>query len=312
MSAWTAAALALLLGGALGAGAWSVLAAFPRWAASPLDRRIAPYIRDITDPAGTTRAEALGRGILAGDSLGALWGGIRSRADALLGGTASVVRRLERAGLSPDAAAFRGRQLAWGVAGGVVGCLCVVVFALAGRFSPVAFALPAVLAAIGVFGRDALLTSRASSRARRVAEELPTVMEFLALCLAAGEGILDSIRRVADVGDGELTRELRRVVVEVGTGSSLSQALTDLGRRAGVPALGRAVEHLVSAIDRGAPLSQSLQAQASDSREDAKRALIEQAGRREIGMLVILVFAILPLSVVFALVPGVAMLRVGF
>src|SRR5690606_271170 len=117
-------------------------------------------------------------------------------------------------------------------------------------------------------------------RARRIEEELPTVLEFLALCLAAGEGLLDSLRRIGGVGAGELTTELRAAVVAVGTGSSLSTALSTVAQRVQVPAVARAVDHVVAAIDRGAPLAQVLQAQASDARIDAKRVLIEQAGRK--------------------------------
>ena len=40
-----------------------------------------------------------------------------------------------------------------------------------------------------------------------------------------------------------------------------------------------------TAIDRGAPLAQVLHAQALDARDDAKRDLIERAGRKEIYML---------------------------
>ena len=67
----------------------------------------------------------------------------------------------------------------------------------------------------------------------------------------------------------------------------------------------------MAAIERGAPLAHVLQAQAIDAREDAKRTLIERAGRKEIYMLFPLVFLILPLSVLFAVFPGIFMLRLG-
>lgn len=312
MTAWTLASLSALLGGALGAGAWSIVAALPRWGALPLERRIAPYIRDITDPDGTTVSGGMtdpGSAIAA--VLAALRTGAMARASAVLGGAESTARRLEQAGRGADVAAFRGRQLAWGLTGAGAGGVVIVCVAVAGRFAPIVLVLPFLLAAAGVLGCDALLTAMARARSARIADELPTVLEFLALCLAAGEGILDSVRRVSEVGRGELAAEMRRVVVEVGTGEPLATSLTDLALRADVPALGRAIDHLVAAIERGAPLARTLQDQAGDSREEAKRALIEQAGRREIGMLVVLVFAILPLSVVFALVPGITMLRMG-
>lgn len=112
------------------------------------------------------------------------------------------------------------------------------------------------------------------------------MLEFLALCLSAGEGILDSVRRVSEVGAGELTAELRGVVIAVGTGSSLSESLQRLSSRLEIASLSRAIDQLVAAIDRGAPLAHVLHAQALDAREDAKRGLIERAGRKEIYMLV--------------------------
>ena len=101
------------------------------------------------------------------------------------------------------------------------------------------------------------------------------------------------------------------MVIAVGTGSSLSESLGRLSSRLEIAALSRSIDHLVAALDRGAPLAQVLQAQATDAREDAKRALIEQAGRKEIYMLIPLVFLILPLSVLFAVFPGIFMLRLG-
>ena len=56
-------------------------------------------------------------------------------------------------------------------------------------------------------------------------------------------------------------------------------------RRLEIPSLSRSVDQLVAAIDRGAPLAHVLHAQALDAREDAKRGLIERAGRKEIYML---------------------------
>lgn len=54
-----------------------------------------------------------------------------------------------------------------------------------------------------------------------------------------------------------------------------------------------------------------LRAQAADVRELSKRDLMETAGRREISMLVPVVFGILPTTVVFALFPGLSLLSIG-
>lgn len=300
-------ATAVVLGGALGVGIALLVSRAPRWGAPSLSRRIAPYIRDITDPRGTT-AWALADSAFAFEGL---WRSAQQRFSALIGGSQTIERRLRQAGWSQDVAAFRGRQLAWAVGGVLIGGILVVIGALLGTFTPGATLVPPVLGVAGAVLADVRLTRAARARVARMEEELPTVLEFLALCLSAGEGLLDSLRRVGEVGAGDLTRELRAVVLAVGTGSPLAESLSRFADKLQIPALSRSVDHLVAAIDRGAPLAQVLQAQAVDAREDAKRGLIEQSGRKEILMLVPLVFLILPLSILFAVFPGVFMLRLG-
>lgn len=297
-------ALAVILGVAFGLGVCSLLAVTPRWGAASLSRRIALYVRDVADPRGAT-------GWPDAPGLDSVRAAAQQRLSRLLGGADGVARRLAQAGWTMDVSAFRGRQLAWALGAVILGGLVAVLLAVLGRWTPAAALLPPVLGAVALVLCDARLTAAARQRARRVEEELPTVLEFLALCLAAGEGLLESLRRIGDVGAGDLTTELRGAIVAVGTGSSLSEALTATAQRLQVPALSRSVDHLVAAIERGAPLAQVLQAQAGDARDDAKRVLIEQAGRKEILMLLPLVFLLLPLSVIFAIFPGILMLRLG-
>lgn len=274
MSGVTEIAVAVVLGGTFAAGLVMVATRIPRLAAPTLARRIAPYLRDIADPRGLTPLASA-----PGD-----WRARRDRFVASLGGAARLEHRLRQAGWVQDAAGFRGRQLTWVVAGALLGGVVLVILALAGRLSPGATILPPVAALSAAALVDLRLTSAARRRRARVEEELPTLLEFLSLCLAAGEGLRDALHRVGEIGSGELTVEIRRAVLDSGTGSNLSDALVDLGRRLDVPALSRAIEHLVAAIDRGAPLAGVLQAQAGDAREDAKRTLIEQAGKKEIAM----------------------------
>lgn len=299
-------ALAVVLGSAFGLGAWLLLSLTPRWGAPTLARRIAPYIRDVTDPQGTTPDFAS-----HGYDLRAVWTTVQERLGRWIGGSASIERRLRQAGWPTDAAAFRGRQLGWAIAGVAGGGVLVVVLVMTGRASLPTAMLPPLFGFAAAAIYDMRLTRAARRRVARIEEELPTVLEFLALCLSAGEGILDSLRRVGAVGAGELPAELRGVVLAVGTGSPLSESLSRTSHRLQIPALSRSIDQLVAAIERGAPLAQVLHAQALDAREDAKRGLIEQAGRKEIFMLIPLVFLILPLSVLFAVFPGIFMLRLG-
>ncbi|MGX1701708.1 type II secretion system F family protein [Microbacterium sp. NPDC055357] len=303
MSAVTDVAVAVVLGAGLGVGVCLLVAVAPRWGAMSLAQRVGPYIRDVTDPRGTT--------VPAAPDLFALWRAAQMRFARAVGGASSLERRLRQADWAMDAAMFRGRQLTWGIVGVGLGGVLMVGLALVGRASASAWILPPVVGLVAVVVCDVVLTRAARARVARLEEELPTLWEFLALCLSAGEGILDSLRRVGDIGAGDMSAEVRGVVLAVGTGSSLPESLARLSERLDVPALSRGVDHLVAAIERGAPLAHVLHAQALDAREDAKRGLLERAARKEIVMLLPLVFLILPLSVIFAVFPGVFMLRLG-
>jgi tight adherence protein C len=68
------------------------------------------------------------------------------------------------------------------------------------------------------------------------------------------------------------------------------------------------VHGLVVAIERGTPLADMLRAQAADVREAGKRALLEAGGRKEVSMMVPVVFLILPVTVLFALFPALSTL----
>jgi tight adherence protein C len=80
----------------------------------------------------------------------------------------------------------------------------------------------------------------------------------------------------------------------------------------GLPPLTRTVDQLIGALERGTPLVEVFRAQARDSREDVKRTLLEAAGRKEVAMLLPLVFLILPVTIAFALMPAALVLDLGF
>jgi len=101
------------------------------------------------------------------------------------------------------------------------------------------------------------------------------------------------------------------VVARTRTGLSLTNALSALSETSSSPELVRFVDSIVVATDRGTPLAEVLRAQARDIRESSRQRLMELGGTKEIGMMVPVVFLILPVTVLFALFPGLAVLEVG-
>jgi tight adherence protein C len=161
----------------------------------------------------------------------------------------------------------------------------------------------------GVVIRDFALTQEVARRERRMLAEFPTVAEMLALAVGAGEGPVGALERVTRSSRGELAKELGAALAEARAGAPLVAALENIAARTSLPALARFVDGVAVAVERGTPLAEVLRAQAIDVREAGKRALLEAGGKKEIAMMVPVVFLILPVTMLFALFPGLVSLR---
>ncbi|MFE6967543.1 type II secretion system F family protein [Agromyces sp. NPDC057679] len=309
-----ATALSLVFGVLAGLGLWLMVSAVPRIGRPRLAERVAPYIADLSPEARALLAKRPADptpvlGVVVAPAL--RW--LRGVLSSWLGGNEIVVKRLRQAGSPKSVERFRGEQLAWAAVGFALGAgLALVAPGFGGMPTIVRVAAPFIGAALGAVARDWLLQRSARRRLARISEELPTVLEFLTLSLTAGEGMLDALRRVGAAGNGELPREFANVVASVGAGVPLAAALTELRDGVDHAGLSRALDQVLGALERGAPLAAVLRSQAGDAREAAKRTIIELAGRKEIAMLVPLIFLILPVTIAFALFPGYLVLQTGF
>ena len=301
--------LAVALGLTAGVGLWSVSTRLSALGRPRLAGRIAPYLLDVSAEARRVHRPAVADplpvlGVMASPALDLF----QQAFGGLLGSSGGATVRLARAGRDWSVEGYRLRQLLWAVGGGLAGAALGAIAAAYG--SPAALAAAPVVGVIaGPLARDRLLIAEGRRRVARIESELPTVLEFLALSLSAGEGVHDAIRRVARVSSGVLADLLQRVVDETAVGVPLTAALSRAGDELRIPALTRALTHIVGALDRGSPLAEVLRVQAVDARELARRDLLESAGKKEIAMMIPLVFLILPVTVAFAVFPGVFLLQ---
>ena len=269
--------------------------------------RVLPYVRDVprlgaTVPRSMPEPTSAARGVF-GPVLRAAAEGV----ERVLGGSESVRRRLERADLATTVHDFRVQQVLWGLGAFALAAGYGVLRALANPgASPVAaLGLCCVAFALGVLARDSHLTGQARSRERRILAEFPTVAELLALSVAAGESPVSALERVVKRSGGELSTDLGRVLAAIRTGEPVASAFDRLAARSGLPLVARFAQGVAVAVERGTPLADVLHAQAADVREAGRRELIEVAARREVLMMVPVVFLVLPVTVMFAFWPGV-------
>jgi tight adherence protein C len=179
-------------------------------------------------------------------------------------------------------------------AGGLAGALL---------FSAAPGRLGVVLVAAGPVGGflapDLWLMRRASERSRRVRGELPALLDLLRLTIEAGRSLPAALREVGARTRGPLAAEWRTVGREVALGLPLDQALRGLTERAPLPEVRALVAALERARRHGAPLAETLAAQARDARFALARSAREEAARA--GPKIQLVVALL-------LVPSVLLL----
>lgn len=263
--------------------------------------RVLPYVRDVHP------AVVVPTGRVLGELVGPTWRRLTRTISESVGSNAAIARRLRSCGLEDDVEAFRLRQATWGAIGLATGVACSLV-AWSVNQPPVIVLL--LWCAAGLIGGcvacDQWLSSRVRAHEAQMRAEFPTVADLLALSVAAGESPVAAIERVTRVSHGALSLELGRVLAQVRSGDTVVAALDEFAARTGVTSVARFAESTAVAIERGTPLIDVLHAQAADVREAARRDLMEAGGRREIAMMVPVVFLILPVTIAFAFFPGMA------
>ncbi|MBB2902122.1 tight adherence protein C [Kineococcus radiotolerans] len=285
--------------GLLGGTGLAVLVLLSPWRRTPdLTARVAPYLRAAGPRAGDWWREPLRS---TGTAVAARLGPGRVVAERLAvldpGGDAEA-----------EAAQHRAEQVLWAVVGAV---LAVLLARVAAGLPPLAvLALLVSGGAGGALARGELLARRVRVRRGEIAADLPDVAELLALSVGAGENVVAALERVS-AGSGPLCAQLRHSLGRVRTGTPLLDALVDLAGRWGVAPFTRLVDGIAVAVESGSPLAEVLRAQAADAREAERRRLLETGGRREVQMMVPVVFGVLPVTVVFAVFPGLAQLQLG-
>jgi len=235
-----------------------------------------------------------------------------TRLDALLGGRGrgALARRLERAGGRTSVEQFRIQQVLCAVLGALPGAALLTLGVVTGSGPSPIVSVGLVVAGLtgGLTARDVWLTQVVHRREETMLTELPTVAELMALAVTAGESPAVAMGRVVRLSSGPLATELGRALADVRLGAPLASALDALARRTSLVPLARFVDGVVVALERGTPLGDVLRAQAGDVREAGKRALLDAGGRKEIQMLVPVVFLVLPVTVVFACYPALVSL----
>ena len=180
-------------------------------------------------------------------------------------------------------------KLAAAAAAGTAGLMLAAV--APGRLG---FVIAALAPAAGFLGPDLWLGRLARERARRVRRDLPALLDLLRVTVQAGASLSEALHAVGERAGGPLAAEWRAVGGQVALGVPLADALQRLAERLPLPE----VRALVAALDRarrhGAPLADTLEAQARDARSALARRIREAAARAGPKMQLVVALLLVP------------------
>ena len=272
-----------LLGLLCGSGLYLLVTARVAWRAGRFVARVNAYLHPLPERKGASFTQMLGDERLRG-----------------------ISQRQSRAGRTPDPSAHLLSVVVTTTAGLGVGAALLALMMALGSVRQPAAALPmlTVCGASGWLLAERRLDAAARRRQQQAAIELPGIAESLALAVGAGAALPHAMELLTRHEQGVLVDEFTQALVEIHSGSNLDRALSAIHQRLPMASVGRFIDALRIALERGTPIVDVLHAQAADARNESRRLLLERAGRRELMMMAPVVFFVLPTIVLVALFPG--------
>lgn len=226
-------------------------------------------------------------------------------------GGARLSVRLEQSGRRAHPADFRLEQVGWGLATTLATWVLLACSAGGGFSIDLRSVMPlsGLSFGLGFLARDWWLGKEIEKRAASFQRELSTAIDLVTLAIMAGESLPSAFERVGRIMSAGLGREFQSVLADARGGLPFVEALEKLEDRLPLQGVSRLVDAMATGLERGSPLADVLVAQAEDARQVQRRILIESAGKREVLMLIPVVFLIMPVVIAYALFPGLVSLE---
>lgn len=217
-----------------------------------------------------------------------------------------IEQRQRAAGQPAGASVHVLRSLTGAVVGLVVATALLAALSLAHQVRNPAGALMllAVGAVSGWLVVDYRLGRQVRLRQQQAQVTLPAFAESIAMAVAAGASLPTALRIVGERSNGVIAEGLRETTGRIDAGAGIEAGLRELVTLFPSASMHRLVDAMLIALERGTPIAEVLHAQAVDARQESRRLLLENAGRREVAMLIPVIFFVLPAVVVVALYPG--------
>ncbi len=140
-------------------------------------------------------------------------------------------------------------------------------------------------------------------------DEIAELADLLALSLVAGRGPIQAFSEVEDSLSVNLGELVRQVLLKNASGISFEKSLIAMGEAANNESMLQLARSFQTAIDRGTPLAENLRSFSHELRARRKEQILLSASKKEISMLVPIVFVVLPTVLVIAIYPALQVIK---
>jgi tight adherence protein C len=186
----------------------------------------------------------------------------------------------------------------------IIGTLLAIFFLSRGRTS--LYIMGAALSFVFfLLLADVWLHSRVRRRQDAIRKGLPDALDMLSVCASAGLGFDQSLQRVSEHWETAIGEEFARVISEMEMGLSRRDAMRSLADRLEIQEISSFVAFVLQSEQLGMSISDTLHAQAAQSRIERRFRAQEQAQKIPTKMLIPLAFLIFPAIIAVVLGPSI-------
>jgi Flp pilus assembly protein TadB len=147
------------------------------------------------------------------------------------------------------------------------------------------------------------------SKTQIPAQEIAEFADLLALALIAGRNPSQALEEIQDLLSLRLENAIKIVLLKNASGMGFENAMAAMAETEANEALFVMVRSLQFAIERGTPLAEILRNFSHDLRSRTKENILRSASKKEISMLVPIVFVVLPTVLLIAIYPALQVIK---
>ena len=158
---------------------------------------------------------------------------------------------------------------------------------------------------------DIWLSRRIKTRQELLTNQMPDALDMLTIGVEAGLSFDQSVDEIVNRWSNELSGEFRRVLYEIGVGTSRRVALEHLKERTGVRDIASFVVAINHSEELGTSMGQVLQTQSEEMRTRRRQRAQEKANKVPIKMMFPLTMFIFPAMFAVILGPAIPQIMRG-